>query len=556
MKIIECVPNFSEGRDRSIIDEIAKAIASVQGVALLDVDAGAATNRTVYTFAGGAEAVLEAAFQAIKRGSDLIDMRLHKGEHARQGACDVCPFIPISDVTMEECVELSKRLAKRVGDELRIPVYLYAESATRSERIRLPDIRAGEYEALAEKLRHPEWRPDFGPTEFNARSGATAIGARNFLIAYNVNLNTRSVALAKEIAFQIRESGRIKRDVKGEKVLGADGVAEREPGLFKGVQATGWFIEEYGRAQITINILNLEASPLHLLFAKCCELAASLGLRVTGSEIVGMVPKKVLADAGNFFLKEHRASTGISEDELIRSAIVSLGLNDVSTFDPKLKIIEERFAMPQPLASMSVKDFTDELASNSPAPGGGSAAALAGALSAALSAMVATLTFEKKGFEAVRGEMEKAGRDSHALLAQQVASIDKDTEAFNRVMTALKLPKESNEQKVIRKAAIDEANKGATLEPLATLERSISLLDLALFTAEKGNPNSLSDAGVAGLMARAAAYGAYYNVLINLAGIGDERWRDSIRAKAEELISDVNKKAEAVEGYLSGRLKI
>ncbi|HPQ82034.1 MAG TPA: glutamate formimidoyltransferase, partial [bacterium] len=410
------------------------------------IDPGAATNRTVYTFAGEPEAALEAAFQAIKRGSELIDMRHHKGEHARQGACDVCPFVPISDITMEECAELARRLGRRVGGELQIPVYLYAEAAAKPERRRLPDIRVGEYEALEEKLGKPEWKPDFGPAKFNAKAGATAIGARGFLIAYNVNLNTKSVRLAKEIAFDIRERGRLKRDERGEKIIGPDGMPERIPGFFREVQATGWMIPEYGRAQVTINILDIEAAPVHLVYDKCCELASRLGLRVTGSEVVGMVPREVLLDAGLYFLKKQGVSAGVSESDLIDTAVFSLGLSDVSPFDPKKKIIEERFMKPSPLASMTVAAFCEELASSSPAPGGGSVAALSGALSAALSSMVAALTFEKKGYEESRPEMERTGTEGHKLLSEQLRAINDDTFAFNRVMDAFGMPKKTDEQ--------------------------------------------------------------------------------------------------------------
>lgn len=555
MKLVECVPNFSEGRDRSIIDAISSTIKSIAGIELLDCDPGHATNRTVYTFAGAPEAVLEAAFQAIKTGSTLIDMRHHKGEHARQGACDVCPFVPISDVSMEECIELANRLARRVGEELKIPVYLYAKAAKCAARTRLPDIRSGEYEALAEKLKKPEWRPDFGPVEFNAKAGATTIGARNFLIAYNVNLNTTSVRLAKEIAFAIRESGRVKRDIVGKKVYAADGTTERIPGIFKDVQATGWLIPEYNRAQVTINILDIDAAPVHAVYDKCCELAQQLGLRVTGSEIVGMVPKRVLLEAGVHFLKKQSASIGTSEDEIIRTAAISLGLSDVAPFHPAKKIIEERFGSAKPLARMTVDGFIRELASQSPAPGGGSVAALAGSLSAALSSMVAALTFEKKGFENKRDQMERIGIEANEIIAKQTLAIDEDTFAFNRVMDAFGLPKSTDIEKAARKAAIQDANKGATLEPLGTLERTPRMLDLALATATDGNQNSLSDAGVAGLMARAAAYGAYYNVLINLAGIDDDIWKREIRARADAAISIVDKGASKIEKLLLDKLQ-
>jgi glutamate formiminotransferase/formiminotetrahydrofolate cyclodeaminase len=547
MKLVECVPNFSEGRDKKVIEAIADAVRQTPGAVLLDVDPGEATNRTVYTFAGSPEAAVEAAFQAIRKGSELIDMRSHKGSHARQGACDVCPFVPISGVTMQDCAELARKLGKRVGDELGIPVYLYAEAAARPERKRLPDIRVGEYEALEQKLKKPEWKPDFGPATFNAKAGATTIGARPFLIAYNVNLNSTSVKLAKEIAFAIRETGRLKRDAKGEKVIGPNGQPERQPGMFKNVQATGWLIPEYNRAQVTINILDIDASPIHLVYDACCDLATKLGCRVTGSEIVGMVPKKVLLEAGHYFLKKQGSTAGISEDEVVRNAIMTLGLSDVAPFDPSKKIIEERFLNEAPLASMSVKSFAQELASNSPAPGGGSVAALAGALSAGLSSMVAALTFDKKGFEERREEMEKVGVEAQNLMRHQLTAIDEDTRAFNKVMDCMSLPKTTDEQQAARQKAMEEATKQATLEPLGTLERTLPALDCTLAVAQRGNPNSLSDAGVAGLMARAAAYGAYYNVLINLPGIEDKKWCKEIRGKADKLLADAKKKAERIE---------
>ena len=547
MKLVECVPNFSEGRDKKVIEAIADAVRQTPGAVLLDVDPGEATNRTVYTFAGSPEAAVEAAFAAIRKGSELIDMRSHKGSHARQGACDVCPFVPISGVTMKDCAELARKLGKRVGDELGIPVYLYAEAAARPERKRLPDIRVGEYEALEEKLKKPEWKPDFGPTTFNAKAGATTIGARPFLIAYNVNLNSTNVKLAKEIAFAIRETGRLKRDAKGEKIIGPDGKPERVPGMFKNVQATGWLIPEYNRAQVTINILDIDASPIHLVYDACCDLATKLGCRVTGSEIVGMVPKKVLLEAGHYFLKKQGSTTGVSEDEVVRTAIMTLGLSDVAPFDPTKKIIEERFLTEAPLASMTVNSFAQELASNSPAPGGGSVAAFAGALSAGLSSMVAALTFEKKGFEERREEMEKVGVEAQNLMRDQLTAIDEDTRAFNKVMDCMSLPKKTDEQKAARQKAMEEATKEATLEPLGTLERTLPAIDCALAVAQRGNPNSLSDAGVAGLMARAAAYGAYYNVLINLPGIEDKKWCKEIRGKADKLLADAKKKAERIE---------
>ncbi|MFA5137868.1 MAG: glutamate formimidoyltransferase [Elusimicrobiota bacterium] len=547
MRLVECVPNFSEGRDKAVIEAIASAVRAVPGVRLLDVDPGAATNRTVYTFAGPPEDVLEAAFQAIRCGTGLIDMRRHKGEHARQGACDVCPFVPISGVSMAECAALAKKLGARVGSDLGIPVYLYAEAAARPERRRLPDIRAGEYESLEEKLEKPEWKPDFGPARFNPQAGATAVGARNFLIAYNVNLNTQSVRLAKEIAFAIRETGRAKK--------GPDGKTERVPGMFKGVQATGWIIPEYGRAQVTINILDLEAAPLHKVFDACCDLAVKLGCRVTGSEIVGMVPKGVLLGAGRHALAKQGGSRGVSEAELMRCAALTLGLSDVAPFDPAQKVIEERFRPAAPLAGMSVKAFSEEVASRSPAPGGGSVAALAGALGAGLSSMVAALTFDKKGLEDRRGEMEEMGARAQGLMAAHLAAVDSDTAAFGKVMAAMGLPKKTPEEQAARTKAMEEASKEATLEPLQTLERALSTLDSAKLAADRGNPNSLSDAGVAALMAKAAALGAYYNVLINLPGIQDAQWKKETLSKAEALLAEARKKADAVEESVLRRLK-
>ncbi|MFH1654480.1 MAG: glutamate formimidoyltransferase [Pseudomonadota bacterium] len=555
IKIVECVPNFSEGCDQNVIDAIADAVKSVNGVALLDVDPGKATNRTVFTFAGSPEVVLEAAFQAIKKGCELIDMRHHKGEHARQGACDVCPFVPVSNVTMDECVELAKRLGKRVGEELDIPVYLYAEAAQIPERKKMPDIRVGEYEALEEKLKKPEWKPDFGPAEFRPKAGVITTGARKFLIAYNINLNSTNTKLAKEIAFTIRENGRLKKDADGNTVIGQDGKKEREPGLFKHVQATGWLIPEYNRAQVTMNILDIDETPLHLVYDKCCELATNLGCRVTGSEIVGMVPKQVMTEAGLYFLKKQGSTRGVTEEEIIRNAMITLGLNDVAPFDPKEKIIERRFEMNRPLIAMTCEKFCAELSSNSPAPGGGSVAALSGALSTALSSMVASLTFDKKGFEKVKPEMEKAGMEAQKILKEQLEAIDDDTFAFNKVMDSFSMPKGTDEQKAKRASAIQEATKNATLVPLNTLKRTIPSLKLALEVVEKGNPNSLSDSGVAALTAEAAANGAYYNVMINLASIDDKKWVKKTKDEAVKYLGEAAQLAEKIKSEMMKKLE-
>jgi glutamate formiminotransferase/formiminotetrahydrofolate cyclodeaminase len=555
MKLVECVPNFSEGQDKKTLDAIATAIQSVTGVKLLDIDPGLATNRTVFTFAGPPDEVSEAAFLAIKKASELIDMRHHKGAHPRMGATDVCPFIPISGVTMDLCVDLAKRLGKRVGAELKIPVYLYEYAASSSARKSLADIRAGEYEGLAEKIKKPEWKPDFGPQEFNAKSGATVIGARQFLIAYNVNLNTTDVKIAKEIALAIREKGRIKKDSKGNKIVDDHGNTIYEPGLFKHCRATGWLIPEYNCAQVTINLTDFTATPMHEVFDACCKEAEKHGVRVTGSEIVGLVPKQAMIDAGLHYLRKQKMTCGVPEKMLIQTAIRSLELCDVAPFDPSKKIIEAHFEYPTPLASMSLTAFVDELSSNSPAPGGGSIAALAGAVSSGLASMVAALTHNKKGYEKAWEEMERIGIVAQSNMRSQLNAIDKDTEAFNQLMSCFGMPKTTEEEKKARAYSIEEATKEATLVPLGVLEQTITALDLALATAERGNQNSLSDAGVAGLMGYAAALGAYYNVLINLAGISDKGWVDKTRKTADNLVEKARQLSMTIEKIVLEKLK-
>ena len=554
MKLVECVPNFSEGRDKKTLDAIATAIQSVTGVKLLDIDPGLATNRTVFTFAGLPDEAVEAAFVAIKKASELIDMRHHKGAHPRMGATDVCPFIPISDVTMDECAELAQRLGKRVGTELKIPVYLYEYAASSSARKSLADIRAGEYEGLADKIKKPEWKPDFGPQEFNAKSGATVIGARQFLIAYNVNLNTTDVKIAKEIAFAIREKGRIKKDKQGNKIVDEHGNTVYEPGLFRHCRATGWLIPEYNCVQVTINLTDFTVTPMHEVFDACCKEAEKHGVRVTGSEIVGLVPKQAMLDAGYHYLKKQKATCGIPEKMVIQTAIRSLGLSDVQSFDPAKKIIESHFEHLTPLASMSLTAFLDELSSNSPAPGGGSIAALAGAISAGLASMVATLTHNKKGYEKAWEEMEKIGIAAQSNMRNQLNAIDRDTESFNQVMASFGMPKATEEEKKVRAHAIEEATKGATLVPLGVLDHTLTSLDLALSTAEKVNQTSLSDDGVAGLMGYAAALGAYYNVLINLAGIKDTAWVQKTRTTADNLVEQAKNLAATIERTVLGKL--
>ena len=546
-KIIECVPNFSEGRDRAIIDQISGEIGKVAGVMLLDVDPGQDTNRTVVTFAGPPDAVLDAAFQAISKAAELIDMQKHTGAHPRMGATDVCPLVPVAGVTMAECVELAKKLGKRVADELHIPVYLYEEAACSDERRSLAWLRSGEYEGLAETLQRQDFQPDFGTAVFNPRSGATVIGAREFLIAWNVNLNTRNVKLAKEIANRLREKGHAVKDPQtGEKRL--------VPGLLKAVRAVGWYIDEYEMAQISINLLNYRTTPLHQVFEETVKLAAEYGLRVTGSELVGLIPLEAMLACGRHFLEKPGASRGVSENELVRVAVQSLGLGELAAFLPEHKIVEYRFRAKRPLVSMALQDFADELASDSPAPGGGSIAALAGALSASLSAMVANLTFGKKGYEVVWPEMEVLAIRAQELKEFFVAAIDQDTVAFNQVMAAIRLPKKTEDEKASRARQIVAANKLATMVPFSVLEKSLEVAQLALQASEKGNRNSLSDAGVAGLTAAVASVGALYNVLINLKQIDDLAFSTDIQGRAVALNDQVEDAVARVKSRLKDAL--
>lgn len=540
IKLVECVPNFSEGRDKSKIKIITDAIESVDGIKLLDVDSGFATNRTVVTFAGPPPAVLEAAFQGIRKAYEVIDMSRHKGEHPRQGACDVCPFVPITGVTVEECIWLANALGKRVGEELNLPVYLYGMAAKRPERIRLPDIREGEYEALPEKLKSQEWAPDFGPARFDPKFGALVTGVRKFLIAYNVNLNTQNVKIAKEIGLTIREKGRPKKGI---------------PGLLKHTQATGWFIDEYQRAQVTINILDYNETPIYKVYETVKSEAEKLGARVTGSELVGLIPKDAMVAAGRFYLRLQGASAAANERELIKIAVISMGLNELSPFDIDKKIIEYNFINKKRLTYMKINEFLDEVSSNSPAPGGGAVSALAASLGSALSAMVANLTFGKKGYEDKNAIMEEVGIKAQELKDDLLHAMELDTEAFNKVMAAIKLPKKSEEEAAVRTKAIEEASKEAAVVPFSVLEKTIPLLQLAKITAEEGNQNSLSDSGVAALMARAAAHGAYYNVLINLGSIQDKKWAYDIREKADRLLKDADTLAATVEKHVTQKLK-
>ena len=545
MKLIECVPNFSEGRSRAVIDAIAAEISDTSGALLLDVDPGVATNRTVVTFLGPPEAVEEAAFRAIRKAAQLIDMSKHTGEHPRMGATDVCPFVPVQGATMEDCVEIARQLGQRVGEELRIPVYLYEAAAARPERKSLSDIRQGEYEALPSKLKDPAFRPDFGPAEFNARSGATVIGARPFLIAYNVNLNTRDKKLANRIAEELRETGKPRRDEAGKIVKDAAGNTVRVPGRFRECRGVGWFIEEYGRAQLSFNLTDYTVTSVHAVFDAACEEAAKLGVRVTGSELVGLIPRQALLDAGDHYLRLQGQTTGIPEARRVQTAVHSLGLGEIAPFDPAQKVIEYRYrGSLRGLRAMRIVDFADELSADSPAPGGGSVAALCGALSASLSAMVAALTWSKKGMESARPEMKEIGEAAQALKDWFLEAVDRDTDAFNAVLAANRMPKGTAEQAEARAAAVEAANQGAARVPLEVLEASVRALELALRVARDGNPNSVSDAGVAGACALAAAEGAAMNVRINLPGLTDRRVAEELTSRQETLAA----RARAVAG--------
>jgi glutamate formiminotransferase/formiminotetrahydrofolate cyclodeaminase len=535
MQLVECVPNFSEGRDLVKIEQITAEITATEGATLLDVDPGKDTNRTVVTFVGTPEAAVEAAFRAIAKAAEVIDMSQHHGAHARMGATDVCPFVPVSGVTMDDCAELARQLGKRVGEELGIPVYLYEHAASRPERRNLAVVRAGEYEGLEAKLEDPEWKPDFGPAEFKPGPGATVIGAREFLIAYNINLNTRNTKLAKEIAFTIREKGRLKRDEDNKIVKDGKGKSLRVAGKFKECKAVGWYMEDFGRAQISINFTNYKITPPHIVFDACCRLAMELGSRVTGSELVGLIPLEALLQAGRYYLKKQGRTTGVPEDELIHTAVLSLGLGDLYPFEKEKKIIEYRVRGGNKLTAMKVDGFADLLSSDAPAPGGGSVAALSGALSGALTSMVGALTHGKKGYEEAFEEVEELGVEGQRLKEEFLADVDRDTEAFNRVMAAARLPKKTDEDKAVRQEAMEKANKGATLVPLSVLRRAWDAARIARSMVEKGNKNSVSDAGVAALTARAAAEGAYLNVIINLPGIEDEKFRTDTLKEAREI---------------------
>jgi len=529
MQIIECVPNFSEGNDLNIIKQITDEIEAVAGARLLNVDPGKATNRTVVTFVGNPEAVIEAAFRAIKKAGELIDMSSHKGEHPRMGATDVCPMIPVSNISMEETAAWAKKLAKRVGEELLLPVYLYESAQPNTDRSNLSVIRAGEYEGFFKKIKLPEWKPDFGPAEFDAKRGATVIGARDFLVAYNVNLNTTSVRRANAIAFDIREAGRKIKNERGEEVV--------QPGSLKCVKAIGWYIGEYGIAQISINLTNINITPMHIAFDEACQKAEARGMRVTGSELVGLIPLKAMLDAGKYFLKKQKRSVGVSEKELIRIAVISMGLDELAPFKPEEKIIEYMLMdkSDSKLISMNLSDFADETASESPAPGGGSIAAYVGALGVSLGTMVANLSSHKKGWDERWEEFSTWAEKGQQYKSELVRLVDADTKAFNQIMDAFGLPKSTDEEKAIRQKAMQQATKTAIQIPFTVMQNAYGSMEVIKAMAETGNPNSVSDAGVGALCARAAVIGAFMNVRINAAGYHDKDFVDDVISRGKDI---------------------
>ena len=547
-QIIECVPNFSEGVDTRVIEQITGQISTVEGVRLLNVDPGKATNRTVVTLVGSPEAVVEAAFRAIKKAGELIDMRKHKGEHPRMGATDVCPLIPVANISMEETAQWASKLAERVGNQLQIPVYLYEAAQPNKNRSNLSVIRAGEYEGFFKKIELPEWKPDFGPGVFDAHRGATVIGARDFLVAYNINLNTTSVRRANSIAFDVREAGRVKREgnpITGKIVKTADGKPVTVPGSLKSVKAIGWYIEEYGVAQISMNLTNIQVTPVHIAFDEVCRKASERGIRVTGSELVGLIPLQAMLDAGAYFLKKQMRSTGVSEKELIRIAILSMGLDELGPFKPEERIIEYLLAEPSDskLVSMSLSDFADETASESPAPGGGSIAAYVGSLGASLASMVANLSAHKKGWDDQWESFGQWAQQGQHFKKELIKLVDADTKAFNRIMTAFGLPKSTDEEKKIRSTAIEDATKLAIEIPLRVMEISFASMEVIRAMAANGNPNSVSDAGVAALCARSSVMSAFMNVRINAGGCEDKKYVASVLAKG----MDLEQKAMAME---------
>lgn len=570
-QIIECVPNFSEGRDKSVIDKIVLAIASAkageEGVKVLDVDPGEATNRTVVTFVGTPEAVLEAAFQGVVKANELIDMRKHHGAHPRSGACDVLPLVPVAGITLQECAQLARSLAKRIYEELGVPCYCYEAAAFKPERKNLAVCRAGEYEALPEKIADPLRAPDFGPGEYNetvAKSGVINVGARNFLVAVNFNLNTTSVRRAMAIAFDVREKGRKKREggsLTGKVLKDTNGKDIWEPGTLKGCKAIGWYIDEYGIAQVSMNITDIDVTPLHVAFDEVCRAATARGLRVTGAEIVGLVPKRVLIDAGKYYLEQQERSLGISEEEIIKIAVKSMSLDDLKPFDPHEKVIEYLMVDPaeqarrEKLVRMSLKNFAAETASESPAPGGGSISAYMGALGAALGTMVANLSAHKRGWDDRWKEFSDWAEKGQAIMHELVALVDEDTAAFDKIMAAFGLPKGTDEEKAARAAAIEEATLHATKVPLRTMKASLKAFEIARAMASGGNPNSVSDAGVGALAARSAVLGAELNVRINAAGLKDRDAADRLVGEAAEIAAKAVQEEKEILDIVNSKIQ-
>lgn len=539
-KLIECVPNFSEGRDAQILRQIAESIERVDGVRLLHVDPGKGTNRTVMTFAGDEEDVVEAAFLAISKATELIDMRRHRGEHPRFGATDVCPFIPIANATMEDCIRCARKLGERVGKELGIPVYLYENAATAPHRKNLANVRAGEYEGIAQKIIQPEWKPDFGPAKWNERSGNIAIGARDFLIAYNVNLNTTSIRRANSVAFDVREAGRKVKNEKGEEAI--------QPGACKSVKGIGWYIPEYGIAQVSMNLTNINITPIHVAFDECVKSAHTRGMRVTGSELVGLIPLPSMLEAGRYFLEKQKRSAGVSEAELIKIAVKSMGLDELAPFEPEKRIIEYllRDSATAPLVNMTLNKFADETSEESPAPGGGSVAAYVGTLGIALGTMVANLSSHKKGWDERWKEFSDYAERGQKLKSRLLQLVDEDTAAFKGIMNAFSLPKSTEAEKSARKAAVQAATKKAIEVPFEVMKTSLESLDVIGTMAEKGNPNSISDAGVGALCARAAVHGAYLNVQINAGGFEDKKFVAELMATGEQMLKQAREKEQKI----------
>ena len=541
-QIIECVPNISEGIDLDKIKIIAAQAEELEGVKLLNVDIGKTTNRTVITFVGEPQSVIDAAFLLIKKAQELIDMRNHSGEHPRMGATDVCPLVPISNITMEECVEWAHILGQRVGSELNIPVYHYEAAAKEEKRKNLANCRKGEYEGLSKKLEDKEWKPDYGPSYFNnsvERSGATAISARDFLVAYNINLNTTSTRRANAIAFDIREAGRIKREggnITGKIITDHNGNPLKEAGFFKAVKGIGWYIEEYGVAQISYNLTNINISPLHEVFDKTCERSIARGIRVTGSELVGLVPKKVLIDAGKYFLRKQERSVGIDESEIIKIAIKTLGLDELAPFDPQKRVIEYMLENKKPLVNMTLTDFANETASESPAPGGGSIAAYCGAMGISLGTMVANLSAHKRGWDERWEEFSVWAEKGMMYQETLLNLVDEDTNAFNKIMDAFRLPKDNTSNKAIRQEAIQAATKYAILTPFKVMETAYKSMEIMKAMAKFGNPNSVTDAGVGALCARTSVIGAFLNVKINCRDSEDKVFVSDILQKGQQLV--------------------